>query len=89
MQKQDFCQFSDHIFITFSDDGGGMDPQAMRHCMGFGFSDKKSDSAIGRCMNPSLCSSNRIFSHDFATHISIYDFAAKSLEYDSVSHSSL
>ena len=31
-----------------------MDPQAMRHCMGFGFSDKKSDSAIGRCMNLSL-----------------------------------
>lgn len=27
-----------------------MDPQAMRHCMGFGFSDKKSDSSIGRCM---------------------------------------
>lgn len=33
------------------DDGGGMDPQAMRRCMSFGFSDKKSKSAIGQCMD--------------------------------------
>lgn len=26
-----------------------MDPEAMRHCMSFGFSDKKSKSAIGQC----------------------------------------
>lgn len=32
------------------DDGGGMDPEAMRRCMSFGFSDKKSKSAIGHCM---------------------------------------
>jgi len=32
------------------DDGGGMDPEAMRRCMSFGFSDKKSQFAIGRCM---------------------------------------
>lgn len=31
------------------DDGGGMDPEAMRRCMSFGFSDKKSKSAIGHC----------------------------------------
>ena len=31
------------------DDGGGMDPEAIRRCMSFGFSDKKSKSAIGRC----------------------------------------
>jgi hypothetical protein len=35
------------------DDGGGMDPAAMRHCMSFGFSDKKSKSVIGQCMNSS------------------------------------
>lgn len=51
MQNVDF---SNYLLIKISDDGGGMDPQAMRHCMGFGFSDKKSDSAIGRCMNLSL-----------------------------------
>lgn len=43
--------FSNHLCIKISDDGGGMNPQAIRHCMGFGFSDKKSDSAIGRCMD--------------------------------------
>lgn len=32
-----------------SDDGSGMDPEAMRHCMSFGFSDKKSKFAIGQC----------------------------------------
>lgn len=28
-----------------------MDPEAMRRCMSFGFSDKKSKSAIGQCIN--------------------------------------
>lgn len=37
----------DHFFL---DDGGGMDPEAMRRCMSFGFSDKSSKSAIGQCM---------------------------------------
>lgn len=32
-----------------ADDGGGMDPEAMRRCMSFGFSDKKSKSVIGQC----------------------------------------
>lgn len=35
-----------------SDDGGGMDPEAMRRCLSFGFSDKKSKSAIGQCKDP-------------------------------------
>lgn len=34
-----------------ADDGGGMDPEAMRRCMSFGFSDKKSKSLIGQCTN--------------------------------------
>lgn len=33
------------------DDGGGMDPEAMRRCMSFGFSDKNSNFAIGQCMD--------------------------------------
>lgn len=31
-----------------------MDPDSMRCCMSFGFSDKKSKSAIGQCMDPRL-----------------------------------
>jgi sensor histidine kinase regulating citrate/malate metabolism len=33
-----------------TDDGGGMDPDSMRRCMSFGFSDKQSGSSIGQCM---------------------------------------
>ena len=36
------------------DDGGGMNPEAMRRCMSFGFSDKKYKSAIGQCMDSSI-----------------------------------
>ncbi|OAP17675.1 MORC6 [Arabidopsis thaliana] len=46
--------------LLIQDDGGGMDPQAMRHCMGFGFSDKKSDSAIGRYGNGFKTSTMRL-----------------------------
>ncbi|KAI7754059.1 hypothetical protein M8C21_009574 [Ambrosia artemisiifolia] len=34
--------------LLIQDDGGGMDPEAMRHCLSFGFSDKKSKFAIGK-----------------------------------------
>lgn len=44
-----FCHFK---LDVQSDDGGGMDPEAMRHCLSFGFSDKKSKSAIGQCKDP-------------------------------------
>lgn len=37
------------FFIFTTDDGGGMDPEAMRRCLSFGFSNKKSKSAIGQC----------------------------------------
>jgi sensor histidine kinase regulating citrate/malate metabolism len=53
-------RLSNHLCIKLSDDGGGMDPQAMRHCMGFGFSDKKSDSAIGRYGNGFKTSTMRL-----------------------------
>ncbi|CAN6880004.1 unnamed protein product [Brassica oleracea] len=46
--------------LLVQDDGGGMDPQAMRQCMGFGFSDKKSDSAIGRYGNGFKTSTMRL-----------------------------
>ncbi|XP_010532289.1 PREDICTED: protein MICRORCHIDIA 6 [Tarenaya hassleriana] len=46
--------------LLVQDDGGGMDPQAMRHCMGFGFSDKKSKSAIGRYGNGFKTSTMRL-----------------------------
>ncbi|KAF8399736.1 hypothetical protein HHK36_015607 [Tetracentron sinense] len=42
------------------DDGGGMDPEAMRRCMSFGFSDKKSKSAIGQYGNGFKTSSMRL-----------------------------
>lgn len=38
------------VSIILLDNGGGMDPEAMRCCLSFGFSDKKSESAIGQCM---------------------------------------
>ncbi|CAN8292504.1 unnamed protein product [Cochlearia groenlandica] len=46
--------------LLVQDDGGGMDPQAMRHCMGFGFSDKKSESSIGRYGNGFKTSTMRL-----------------------------
>ncbi|GJN17444.1 hypothetical protein PR202_gb04508 [Eleusine coracana subsp. coracana] len=37
-----------------SDDGGGMDPDSIRCCMSFGFSDKQSGSSIGQCKSMQL-----------------------------------
>jgi len=33
-----------------TDDGGGMDPNSLRLCMSFGFSEKQSGSSIGQCI---------------------------------------
>ncbi|PRQ57647.1 putative histidine kinase-like ATPase domain-containing protein [Rosa chinensis] len=38
--------------LLIQDDGNGMDPEAMRRCMSFGFSDKKSKSVIGQSFFP-------------------------------------
>ncbi|KAH1111982.1 hypothetical protein GYH30_010370 [Glycine max] len=46
--------------LLIQDDGGGMDPDAMRCCMSFGFSDKKSQFAIGRYGNGFKTSSMRL-----------------------------
>ncbi|MED6120452.1 hypothetical protein PIB30_020956 [Stylosanthes scabra] len=46
--------------LLIQDDGGGMDPEAMRHCMSFGFSDKKSTQAIGQYGNGFKTSTMRL-----------------------------
>ncbi|KAK4270770.1 hypothetical protein QN277_019542 [Acacia crassicarpa] len=46
--------------LLIQDDGGGMDPEAMRCCMSFGFSDKKSEFAIGKYGNGFKTSSMRL-----------------------------
>ncbi|KAK6920674.1 Morc, S5 domain 2-like [Dillenia turbinata] len=46
--------------LLFQDDGGGMGPEALRRCMSFGFSDKKSTLAIGQYGNGFKTSSMRL-----------------------------
>ncbi|KAL5747167.1 hypothetical protein ACOSQ2_024464 [Xanthoceras sorbifolium] len=46
--------------LLIQDDGRGMDPEAMRRCMSFGFSDKKSKSAIGQYGNGFKTSTMRL-----------------------------
>ncbi|XP_021762891.1 protein MICRORCHIDIA 6-like isoform X1 [Chenopodium quinoa] len=46
--------------LFFQDNGGGMSPEAIRRCMSFGFSDKKSKSAIGRYGNGFKTSTMRL-----------------------------
>nr|XP_043636214.1 protein MICRORCHIDIA 6-like [Erigeron canadensis]XP_043636215.1 protein MICRORCHIDIA 6-like [Erigeron canadensis]XP_043636216.1 protein MICRORCHIDIA 6-like [Erigeron canadensis] len=46
--------------LLIQDDGNGMDPQAMRRCLSFGFSDKSSISAIGKYGNGFKTSSMRL-----------------------------
>ncbi|GLT31924.1 hypothetical protein SLA2020_066230 [Shorea laevis] len=46
--------------LLIQDDGGGMDPEAIRHCMSFGFSEKKVKQAIGQYGNGFKTSSMRL-----------------------------
>ncbi|XP_073138589.1 protein MICRORCHIDIA 6-like [Henckelia pumila] len=46
--------------LLIQDDGGGMSPEAMRRCMSFGFSDKKSKITIGQYGNGFKTSSMRL-----------------------------
>nr|POF00034.1 protein microrchidia 6 [Quercus suber] len=46
--------------LLIQDDGGGIDPETMSHCMSFGFSDKKSKSTIGQYGNGFKTSSMRL-----------------------------
>ncbi|GER56810.1 histidine kinase [Striga asiatica] len=46
--------------LLIQDDGGGMDPEAMRRCLSFGFSDKQSQYAIGKYGNGFKTSSMRL-----------------------------
>lgn len=42
-----FC--SSFLESYFQDDGGGMSPEYLRHCLSFGFSNKCTNSSIGQC----------------------------------------
>ncbi|XP_042501279.1 protein MICRORCHIDIA 6-like isoform X5 [Macadamia integrifolia] len=46
--------------LLIQDDGGGMDPDTMRRCMSFGFSEKKSKYAIGQYGNGFKTSTMRL-----------------------------
>ncbi|KAL6853821.1 hypothetical protein ACP4OV_019850 [Aristida adscensionis] len=46
--------------LLIQDDGGGMDPDLMRRCMSFGFSDKQSGSSIGQYGNGFKTSTMRL-----------------------------
>ncbi|RRT54104.1 hypothetical protein B296_00038144 [Ensete ventricosum] len=46
--------------LLIQDDGGGMDPESLRRCMSFGFSDKQSCSAIGHYGNGFKTSTMRL-----------------------------
>ncbi|XP_077253575.1 histidine kinase-, DNA gyrase B-, and HSP90-like ATPase family protein isoform X2 [Tasmannia lanceolata] len=46
--------------LLIQDDGGGMDPECMRRCLSFGFSDKKAKSAIGQYGNGFKTSTMRL-----------------------------
>ncbi|TQE02994.1 hypothetical protein C1H46_011358 [Malus baccata] len=46
--------------LVIQDDGGGMDPEALRRCISFGFSDKKSEFTIGQYGNGFKTSSMRL-----------------------------
>ncbi|XP_073159331.1 protein MICRORCHIDIA 6-like isoform X2 [Henckelia pumila] len=46
--------------LLIQDDGGGMDPESMRRCLSFGFSDKNSKTAIGQYGNGFKTSSMRL-----------------------------
>ncbi|XP_031403548.1 protein MICRORCHIDIA 6 isoform X1 [Punica granatum] len=46
--------------LLIQDDGGGMEPEGMRRCMSFGFSDKKEKTAIGRYGNGFKTSTMRL-----------------------------
>ncbi|KAG1342873.1 protein MICRORCHIDIA 6 [Cocos nucifera] len=46
--------------LLIQDDGGGMDPESLRRCMSFGFSDKQSESSIGQYGNGFKTSTMRL-----------------------------
>ncbi|KAH0435246.1 hypothetical protein IEQ34_026656 [Dendrobium chrysotoxum] len=46
--------------LVIQDDGGGMDPESLRRCMSFGFSDKQSGSTIGQYGNGFKTSTMRL-----------------------------
>ncbi|KAJ3685922.1 hypothetical protein LUZ61_015086 [Rhynchospora tenuis] len=50
----------DNPALLVQDDGGGMDPESLRRCMSFGFSDKQSEDFIGQYGNGFKTSTMRL-----------------------------
>jgi hypothetical protein len=49
------CSLIDEYSLVIQDDGGGMSPESLRHCMSFGFSKKSGNSSIGQCKSSEQC----------------------------------
>ncbi|KAJ4788529.1 hypothetical protein LUZ62_039775 [Rhynchospora pubera] len=54
------CPRDDNPALLVQDDGGGMDPESLRRCMSFGFSDKQSEDFIGQYGNGFKTSTMRL-----------------------------
>uniref|UniRef100_A0A0E0E1X6 4Fe-4S ferredoxin-type domain-containing protein n=1 Tax=Oryza meridionalis TaxID=40149 RepID=A0A0E0E1X6_9ORYZ len=54
------CSLIDEYSLVIQDDGGGMSPESLRHCMSFGFSKKSGNSSIGQYGNGFKTSSMRL-----------------------------
>ncbi|XP_020589677.1 protein MICRORCHIDIA 6-like [Phalaenopsis equestris] len=56
----EIANFGNSHGLLIQDNGGGMDPESIRRCMSFGFSNKKSDSLIGHYGNGFKTSTMRL-----------------------------
>ncbi|KAJ3695645.1 hypothetical protein LUZ60_001022 [Juncus effusus] len=54
------CPHDGNPALLIQDDGGGMDPESLRRCISFGFSDKQSDAFIGQYGNGFKTSTMRL-----------------------------
>ncbi|XP_052158914.1 protein MICRORCHIDIA 6-like isoform X1 [Oryza glaberrima] len=54
------CSLIDEYSLVIQDDGGGMSPESLRHCMSFGFSKKSGNSSIGQYGNGFKTSTMRL-----------------------------
>uniref|UniRef100_A0A0D3GGN6 Morc S5 domain-containing protein n=1 Tax=Oryza barthii TaxID=65489 RepID=A0A0D3GGN6_9ORYZ len=54
------CSLIDEYSLVIQDDGGGMSPESLRHCMSFGFSKKGGNSSIGQYGNGFKTSTMRL-----------------------------
>uniref|UniRef100_A0A0E0LBJ5 Morc S5 domain-containing protein n=1 Tax=Oryza punctata TaxID=4537 RepID=A0A0E0LBJ5_ORYPU len=54
------CPLIDEYSLVIQDDGGGMSPESLRHCLSFGFSKKSGNSSIGQYGNGFKTSTMRL-----------------------------